>query len=141
MARYLLINRTQGLVLAFFLAAWLMLAVILILSPAVREVTLGRMPGTSTLVMLPFLAALLAFLAVLGVGVVRRWRWLFWLLLLAFAAGLVRVPLAVLQLSGQITPEGPDWYVALQGVVGVVQFGLAYAMFAGYRRAGPWGRV
>jgi hypothetical protein len=141
MARYLLINRTQGLVLAFFLAAWLMLAVIPILSPAVREVTLGRMPGTSTLVMLPFLAALLAFLAVLGVGVVRRWRWLFWLLLLAFAAGLVRVPLAVLQLSGQITPEGPDWYVALQGVVGVVQFGLAYAMFAGYRRAGPWGRV
>ena len=33
---------------------------------------------------LAFLAALLAFLAVLGVGVVRRWRWLFWLLLLAF---------------------------------------------------------
>ena len=140
MARHFLINRTQGLVLAFFLSAWVLLGVILALSQAVRELTVGRMPGTGTLAMLEFLAALLAFLAVLGVGVVRRWRWLFWLLLLAFAVGLVRVPLAALQLSGQMAPEGPDWYVALQGFIGVVQFGLAYAMFAGYRRAGPWGR-
>jgi hypothetical protein len=71
--------------------------------------------------------------------VVRRWRWLFWLLLLAFAIGLVRVPLAVLQLSGRLAPEGPDWYVVLQGAIGVVQVGLAYTMFAGYRRSGRWG--
>lgn len=139
MARDLVINRTQRLVLAFFLLAWVMLAVVLALSQAVREVTLARMPGAGAHAMLAFLAALLAFLAVLGIGVVRRWRWLFWLLLAALAVGLVRVPLAVLQLSGQMAPEGPDWYVALQGVIGVVQFGLAYAMFAGYRRAGPWG--
>jgi len=116
-----------------------MLAVILALSQAVREVTLRRMPVSGTPATLAFLAALLAFLAVLGVGVVRRWRWLFWLLLLAFAVGLVRVPLAVLQLSGQLAPEGPGWYVVLQGIIGVVQSGLAYVMFAGYRRAGPWG--
>ena len=116
-----------------------MLAVILAFSQAVREVTLRRMPLGGTPATIAFLVALLAFLAVLGVGVVRRWRWLFWLLLLAFAAGLIRVPLAVLQLSGPIAPEGPDWYVVLQGVIGMVQVGLAYAMFADYRRAGPWG--
>jgi hypothetical protein len=85
------------------------------------------------------MVVLLGFVAVLGTGVVRRWRWLFWVLLVAFAAGLVRVPLAVLQLSGRMAPEGPDWYVVLQGVIGVVQVGIAYAMFTGYRRAGPWG--
>ena len=88
---------------------------------------------------LAFMALLLGFLTVLALGVVRRWRWLFWLLLLAFAAGVLRVPVAVLQLSGQMAPEGPDWYVVLQGALGVVQVGLAVAMFAGYRRAGPWG--
>ena len=134
-----MINRTQALVLGFFVLAWVMLAVILALSQAVREVTLGGTPASGTPGTLAFLAALLAFLGVLGVGVVRRWRWLFWLLLLAFAVGLVRVPLAVLQLSDRISPEGPDWYVVLQAVIGVVQVGLAYAMFAGYRRAGPWG--
>ena len=88
-----MINRTQGLVLGFFVLAWVMLAVILVFSQGVREMTLRRMPGSGTPATVAFLAALLAFLAVLGVGVVRRWRWLFWLLLLAFAVGLVRVPL------------------------------------------------
>jgi hypothetical protein len=134
-----LINRTQGLVLGFFGVSWVTLAVILAFSPAVREVQLRRMPGTSTPSTIAFLAALLAFLVVLGIGVVRRWRWLFWLLLLAFAAGLVRAPLAVLQVSGQMAPDGPDWYVVLQGIIGVVQAGMAYAMFAGHRAAGPWG--
>jgi len=76
---------------------------------------------------------------VLGIGVVRRWRWLFWLLLLAFAAGALRVPVAALQLSGRITPQGPDWYVVLQAAIGAVQVGMAYLMYLGYRRSGPWG--
>jgi hypothetical protein len=134
-----LINRTQGLVLGFFVLAWVMLTVILAFSQAVRDVTLRRIPASGTPTTLAFLALLLASLAALGIGVARRWRWLFWLLLLAFVVGLVRVPLAVMQLSGQIAHEGPDWYIVLQGVIGVIQFGLAYAMFAGYRRAGPWG--
>ncbi len=139
MARCPLINRTQGIVLGFFALAWLVLAVILGLSRAVREATLGGTPGDAVPSALAFLVTLLAFLAVLGVGVVRRWRWLFWLLLLAFGVGVVRVPLAVLQLSGEMAPEGPDWYVVVQGISGVVQVGLACAMFVGYRRAGPWG--
>lgn len=66
-----------------------------------------------------------------------RWRWVFWLILVAFAAGSVRRPVAVLQLSGQMVPEGPDWYVIVQGVIGVIHVSVAVAMFAGYRRSGP----
>jgi hypothetical protein len=43
---------------------------------------------------------------------------------------------AVLQLSGQMAPEGPSWYVILQGVIGVVQVLIALAMILGYRRSG-----
>jgi hypothetical protein len=133
------INRTQGLVLAFFVVAWVSLATILVLSPSVREVTLRKMPGTGTPAVFAFLTGLAGFLTVLGIGVVRRWRWLFWMLFLAFAAGLARVPVAILQLSGQLSPEGPDWYVVLQGASGVLQGAVALAMLAGYRRAGTWG--
>ena len=133
------INRTQGLVLGFFLLVWVALAVILAFSVEVRDVIIGRLPGAGTPVVVGFLVALLAFLVLLAIGVMRRWRWAFWLILLAFAAGVIRVPVAVLQLSGQMPPEGPDWYVVLQGVIGAVQVVIAVAMFAGYRRNGPWG--
>jgi hypothetical protein len=134
------INRTQGLVLAFFAFAWVALVVMLAVSPAVREVTLRRIPGTGTPVTVAFLAGLLGFLTVLAIGVLRRWRWIFWLILVAFAAGLARVPIAVLELSGRMAPEGPEWYIVVQGVIGVIQMGLAVAMLAGYRRSGqPWG--
>jgi hypothetical protein len=138
-ARPLAINQTQGLVLGFFVLAWVALAVMLALSASIREVTVRRMPGTGTPTIIAFLVTLLGFLTVLTIGVLRQWRWLFWLLLLAFSAGLVRVPLAALQLSGQMTPEGPEWYIVVQAVIGVIQTALAAAMFAGYRRAGPWG--
>jgi len=102
------INRTQGLVLAFFVLAWAGLVVMLAVSPAVRDVTTRRMPGAGASVLIGFLVALLVFLTLLTIAVLRRWRWAFWLILLAFAAGLARVPVAVLQLSGRIEPEGPD---------------------------------
>jgi hypothetical protein len=35
--------------------------------------------------------------------------------------------------------EKPEWYVLLQLVVGLIQFVIALAMLAGYRKAGFWG--
>jgi hypothetical protein len=133
------INRTQGLVVGFFAVAWIALVVMLAASGDVRDVALRRMPGAGAPAVVGFSVALLAFLTVLAIGVLRRWRWLFWLILVAFAAGVLRVPVAVLQLSGRIAPDGPDWYVLVQGVVGVIQVAVALAMFVGYRRSGPWG--
>jgi hypothetical protein len=133
------INRTQSLVLGFFVVVYASLAVMLSLSAAVRDVVLGRVSGVGAPAIVGFLVALLAFLSVLTIGVLRRWRWVFWLILVAFAAGVIRVPVAMMQLSGRMAPEGPGWYVVVQGVIGVIQLAIAAAMFAGYRRAGPWG--
>ena len=139
MTSRLAINRTQGVVLGFFLFAYVLLAVMLALSAEVRDVMARRMPRSGGTVIVGFALALLALLTVLTIGVLKRWRWAFWLILVAFAAGIVRIPVAVMQLSGRMTPEGPDWYVVVQGAIGVIQVALAAAMFAGYRRAGPWG--
>jgi hypothetical protein len=57
--------------------------------------------------------------------------------MVAFALGLVRVPVAVLQLLGR--PSDPAWYVVVQGVSGLIQFVVALVMLADYRRAGTWG--
>jgi len=132
------INRTQGLVLGFFVLAWTALVVMVAASPAVRDVVVRRVPGSAPAVV-GFLVLLLGFLSLLAIGVLRRWRWAFWLILVAFGAGLARVPVALLQLSGRMAPEGPDWYAVVQGVIGVIQVVIAVAMFAGYRRSGPWG--
>jgi hypothetical protein len=133
------INRTQGAVLGFFALAWGALVVMVALSPSVRDVIVGRMPGDGPAVVVGFLFALLGFPTLLTMGVLGRWRWVFWLILLAFATGFARVPVAVLQLSGRMTPEGPNWYIVVQGVIGMIQVVIAGAMFAGYRRSSPWG--
>lgn len=133
------INRTQLLVLGFFLTAWIALVVMLTVSGAVRDTAARRLPGEDGPAIIVFVVALAFFLALLAVGVLQRWHWVFWLTLVAFAAGAARVPVAVLQLSGRMTPEGPDWYIVIQGIIGVIQVAIAIAMFAGYRRSGPWG--
>jgi hypothetical protein len=86
-----------------------------------------------------FLAAVSAFLVLLVVGVLKRWRWTFWLLLIAFFSGILRLPASVLQLIGLLPATGPIWYETAQGTIGVVQFAIAVAMLAGYRKSGPWG--
>jgi hypothetical protein len=132
------INRTQALVLGFVLLAWLSIVVIVSVAPEVVDAQL-KLAGGGRPAELAFLVALSAFLALLGVGVVRRWRWLFWLVLVAFLAGLLRVPATALELAGILPAGGPTWYVLLQGAIGVVQFAIALAMVAGLRKAGPWG--
>jgi hypothetical protein len=140
LGRRLHLNRTQGLVLGFFILAWASLVTIRIVTPEVYDQAL-RLPDDERhlLFELTFLAALAIFLVLLGVGVVRRWRWTFWLIVVAFLAGVVRVPAAILQLSGVLVAEVPTWYVLLQAVLGLVQVGIGLAMLTGYRRSGIWG--
>ena len=134
-------NRTQGLVLGFFVLAWASLVTILAATPEVYDQAL-QLPASSDrhLFELAFLAALSIFLVLLGVvGVVRRWRWTFWLIVGAFIAGVLRVPASILQLSGVLPAESPTWYVLLQAFIGLVQLGIGLAMLAGHRRSGVWG--
>src|SRR4029450_14058957 len=134
----MMVNRTQALVLGFFLMALASLLVILLAAPEVHDQAL-RLPGTGRATEIAFLAALTAFITLLAVGVVRRWRWAFWLILVAFLAGVLRVPVAILQLTGALPADVPTWYVAFQGLIGVAQLAIGLAMLAGYRRSGVWG--
>src|SRR5829696_2375361 len=118
-----MINRVQALVLGFLVMAWISVVAILVAAPEVYEQRLRSLPGAQRIVEIVFVIALTAFIVLLSIGVLRRWRWTFWLILIAFLFGVLRIPVAVLQLSGQMTPDGPVWYVILQGVIGARGFG------------------
>jgi len=133
-----MVNRTQALVLGFFLMVLVSVVVIRIAAPEVYDQTLRVRSGARGLET-AFLVALAGFIAVLGVAVLRRWRWIFWLIMVAFLAGVLRVPVTVLQLVGVLAADTPTWYVVFQGLIGVVQFAIGLAMVIAYRRAGVWG--
>jgi hypothetical protein len=132
------INRTQGLVLAFFLLSWAGAVTILVVAPQVYGPALRRAPGSLPVAQTAFVVALSGLIGVVSVGVVRRWRWIFWLILAVFFLGVLRVPVAVLELAGH-SVASRAWYVVLQGGAGVIQFAIAVTMLAGYRRSGVWG--
>src|ERR671912_2941268 len=134
------LNRTQQLVLGFYVSAWVALIAILAAAPEVYEQLLRLPGGEPKLPTLAFLMALSTFLVLLGVGVVRRWRWTFWLVLVAFLiGGVLRVPVSILQLSGVLPADFPAWYVLLQAFIGVIQVAIGIVMVGGYRRSGVWG--
>ena len=118
-----IVNRIQALVLGFFVVVWVSLLVILVAAPDVYDEAL-RLPADGAPVEFIFLAALSALIALLAVGVVRRWRWTFWLILVAFLFGVLRVPVAILQLTGVLAVSTPPWYVLLQGLIGLAQLGI-----------------
>ena len=133
-------NRTQLVLLGFTACSWIALVVILLAAPDVYDAELKPL-GLAGLVeaRLAFLVAVTGLLILLVVGVVHRWRWLFWLILIAFAAGILRLPLFGLQLLGLAPLNVPLWYSALQAVIGMIQIAIAAAMYSGYRRHGVWG--
>ena len=134
-----MVNRIQAVVLGFFVVVVASLVVILAVAPEVYAQALrlpASWPGWASPV---FLVALTVFIGLLSLGVLRRWRWTFWLILVAFLAGVLRVPVALLQLTGVLAADGPIWYVVFQALLGIVQVVIGLAMVAGYRRAGIWG--
>jgi hypothetical protein len=137
-------NRTKALVLALFSVYWVVVVTILVTARAVYDSLLPQAVRVSGRDQRPAeigtLLALTVLFALLSTGVIRNWRWTFWLILVVFLAGIVRVPAAALQLAGIVPRQGPAWYVGLQAVVGLIQFGIALAMLAGYRKAGTWGQ-
>jgi hypothetical protein len=132
-------NRTQKLVVAFFALAWVGLVAILAWEPEIYDRALKLPDGSHRLADLAFLVAVSAFIALLALGVLRRWRWVFWLILIAFLFGVVRAAVSILQLAGVLPATGPSWYTLLQALLGVLQFAIGVLMLAGYRQRGVWG--
>ena len=113
---------------------------IILVEPEIYNRAMKLPAGPHPVADLGFLGAISALIALLGFGVVRRWRLVFWLILGAFlVGGAVRIPASVLELAGVLAPAGPVWYVLFQAALGCVQVAIGIFMLAGYRRAGPWG--
>jgi hypothetical protein len=132
-------NRTQAVVLGFFALMWVSLVAMLVGTPEVYAETLRQLPTDLHTAQAAFLVLITGFMGLLAIGVLRRWRWIFWLLTVAFLGGVLHVPAALLELTGVLPTADPTWYVLLQAFVGLVQFALGLLMVAGYRRDGPWG--
>lgn len=134
-----MINWLQGAVLAFFGAAMVIFTAVLLLTPDVYAAALRLPAGSGLAPELAFAAGLSLFLMFLAVAVVRRWRWTFWLILLAFVAGgALRIPASLLELAGRLPSTGPAWYTALQAGIGAIQLAIGLVMLAGWRSGGVW---
>jgi hypothetical protein len=133
------VNRMQSLVLGFFVVVWICLVAILLVEPGIYDSAMKLPTGRHLLADLAFLGAISTFIVLLSCGVLRRWRWTFWLILVAFLFGVLRVPASVLELTGVLPRAGPTWYVLFQALLGFVQVTIGLLMLAGYRRAGLWG--
>jgi len=127
----------KALVLGLFAIYWVLVVLILVFSRNVFD-QVGRLAGDQRPAEIAEVLVLTALLALLSTGVVRAWRWTFWLILVVFFAGILRVPASIMQLAGEIPAQGPPWYVVLQAAVGLTQFFIALLMLAGYRKAGIW---
>jgi hypothetical protein len=126
---------TQRMVTGFFVGVWALLVALRFAASDTLRTALGvDDPAVSV-----FIAGISVLITVVVIGVVRRWRWLFWLVLVACVGGVVRVSASALQLAGIIATTLPPWYIALQAIIGVAQIVIAAAMIRGYRRLGVWG--
>ena len=111
------LSTSQLLVLGFLSLAWLSLIVLLAIAPEIYDQSLRlASDGNPRPAELLFLVALSAFIVLVAAGVVCRWRWVFWLLLVAFLSGILRVPASVLELAGWIPAGGPSWYEVFQAL-------------------------
>jgi hypothetical protein len=89
--------------IAFFVLAATSLLVVYLADPSIYAQSLSltsspadRYPVPVTL----FLVGVLVLITLLIFGVVRKFRWLFWLILVAFTASAIQIPVEGLQLLG-----------------------------------------
>src|SRR5215472_4400997 len=132
-------NGTKVLVLTFFAAYWVMVVAMLLAARPLYDQILS-LSGNQAQAEIPALVVLSVLFGVLSTGVIRGWRWTFWVILVVFMAGLLRALYAALQLTGIVPHRGPIWYVVLPAPVGLVQFCIALLMLAGSGKVGGWGR-
>lgn len=127
--------------MAFFLLATLFLLVVYFADPSIYTNTLLLASSPADRYPLPitlFLIALLGFITVLLVGILHHWRWLFWLLLVAFGAMVLEIPATVLQLTGVLPNLFPVWYSLCRMGVAIIAVLIAIWMVCIYRHHGVW---
>jgi cell division protein FtsW (lipid II flippase) len=133
--------RLERAMIAFFVLAALSLLVVYVADPAIYAQSLSlasspadRYPVPVTL----FLVGILAMIALLILGIMRHWRWVFWLMLVAFAGSALHIPVTLVQIAGVLPTADPLWYDLFRMGVAVVELALAVWMIHIYRHQGVW---
>lgn len=141
LARHPMRMRLEMVMIAFFLLAALSLLVVYLADPSIYAQSLAltsspanRYPVAVTL----FLVGILAVIALLILGVVRHWRWVFWLMLVAFAGSALQIPVTLLQIAGVLPATDPLWYSLFRMGVATGELALAVWMINIYRHEGVW---
>jgi len=134
-------RRLERMLIAFFVVCALFVVGVYITAPSIY--TQGLMLSSGQTDRYPFpatllLVGLLVFIALIIVGVLRHWRWLFWLLLVAFGFSILQIPATILQLVGVFPDSFPVWYSLSRMGVALVEVGLAVWMIQIYRSYGVW---
>src|SRR6266699_1088381 len=136
-----LYRRLQLTLLAFFLLAVLFLVVVYVAAPSIYTNTLslmpsptGRYPAATTLL----LAGVGVFLSIVMIGVLRRWRWVFWLVLVATGSMILDLPVTLLQMTGILPALFPLWYSLCRMGASMIAVGIFVWMLQIYRRHGVW---
>lgn len=131
----------KGVIVAFFASMVALLVILYLVAPSIYLETLqldAQPTDTHPLAVNLFFVAILLFVATGAYGVLRGWRWVFWVALLAFLASALEIPAGVLQLAGIIPIQQPTWYVLLRMATGVVEFALGLWMLRVWRTCGVW---
>jgi hypothetical protein len=131
----------ERVLLVFFVLAVLFALGVSIVDPSIYAKMLSLAPFPADRYPLPvmlFLVGLVVFLALLSVGVVRHWRWVFWLVLVAMGASVLQVPVAIFQFAGVLSDPYPVWYSLLRMGVAIVEVGIAVWMIRIYQHSGVW---
>jgi hypothetical protein len=126
--------------IAFFVVVALSLVVVYAVAPAVYTQVLSLQATTSPypLPVTLFFVGILALIATLIVGVRRHWRWVFWIILLAFSAAVLDIPATLLQLLGALPNLFPVWYSLYRMGIACVQIVIAAWMWRIYAQHGVW---
>ena len=128
--------------IAFLILAARSLLVVYLADPAIYAQSLSLMSSPADRYPVPvtlFLVGILAMITLLILGVVRHWRWLFWLILVAFCGSALQVPITLLQMTGVLSTADPLWYNLFRMGVGAFELALAIWMIRIYRHEGVWG--
>jgi hypothetical protein len=127
--------------MAFFSLAALSAVVVYYAAPSVYTNLLMLHPTPTDRYLDPATLALVGILLVIAVGMVgvwHRWRWLFWLLLIAFGASILDIPVTILQLMGALPSVFPVWYSLYRMGAALVEVAMAVWMLQIYRHHGVW---
>jgi hypothetical protein len=134
-------HRLEIAMVAYFIFVALSLLVVYLADPAIYAHSLSLTSSSADRYPVPvtlFVVGVFAVIALLIFGVVRHWRWVFWLMLLAFASSALHIPVTLLQITGVLPTADPLWYGLFQMGVVAVELALALWMIHIYRRAGVW---